>query len=146
MKCVYVCVTERGPVTSYIFTKYNDIIICFLIEGSEECSLQSSFCKSVVSVHWFIKHVWPFGYSLLSIISKISSGEELKNNLTRLTVNLPYQLLNLVLNTLNNKHSIFFFTIKALYTMYTTSVLFTHTTRAGFVSVGWYLLKILSAS
>jgi len=75
------CVTDREPVTSYIFTKYDDIIVRFLIEGSEELSLQSSFCKSVVSIHWFILHVWPFGYSLLSIVSKILTGDELKNNM-----------------------------------------------------------------
>jgi hypothetical protein len=78
---VCVNVRDRQPVTSYIFTKYDDIIIRFLIEGSEELSLQSSFCKSVVSIHWFILHVWPFGYSLLSIISKISTGDELKNKM-----------------------------------------------------------------
>ena len=77
----------------------------------------------------------PFGYSQLSIISKISSGDELKNNVTLLSVNLPYLLLDLVLKTLNNKHNSFFFSIKALYTMYAVSILFMHTTKTVFVSV-----------
>jgi hypothetical protein len=98
----------------------------------QNCSLNALTCDHKLP---------PFGYSRLSIISKISSGEDLKNTLSLFTFdNLPYYLLNLVLKTLKNKHRIFF-TIKAHCTMYTMSVSLMHTTKAGLVSVDRYLLK-----